>query len=68
MLHYPNGKEPVLKTGDGRKSTVGSNPTLSAKINWILLRPTVYKSVVRLKGRSLFAANPDTISQADTLR
>ena len=23
-------KEPVLKTGDGRKSTVGSNPTLAA--------------------------------------
>lgn len=31
MLHYPNGKEPVLKTGDGRKSTAGSSPVCSVK-------------------------------------
>ena len=31
MLHYPNGKELVLKTSDGRKSTAGSSPVCSAK-------------------------------------
>lgn len=31
MLHYPNGKEPVLKTGDGGDSTAGSSPVCSVK-------------------------------------
>ncbi len=29
-------KEPVLKTGDPRKGTVGSNPTLSARFRLVV--------------------------------
>lgn len=31
MPDYPNGKEPVLKTGDGLKATAGSSPVSGAK-------------------------------------
>lgn len=32
MPDYPNGKEPDLKSGDGREATAGSSPVSGASI------------------------------------